>query len=382
MLHIILGILKVIGIIIGVVLLLLCTVLLSIVFVPVRYRMEAVKEPERTDVKLRVTWLLHAVSVLLYADVTGAVSVTVRLFGIHLPLHGEKGRKNAETGKRGRGRRKKRAEESIPEISKAETRAEEIRENSETETLTGEIRDVSETKDPTEEILDISEAEAPIEEVQDISEAETPTEEIQDISKAETPTEEIRGISETKREDEDSAEIPETQKISVYEKIRCKIQAVCDKIKKVTEAVRHFLCCLKMLPQKLAYAGRRLGALLHKPEEFAQLARKYEAKENLQIVYGYLRFLWKHFRPRSISGYLHFGTGDPALTGQLTGIIYMLLPARADGFEIMPEFDGAVFGTRIVCTGHIRAIHLIRVLIRGFRDEHLRRLIRTVRSGK
>lgn len=329
MLHIILGILKVIGIIIGIVLLLLCTVLLSIVFVPVRYRMEAVKEPERADVKLRVTWLLHAVSVLLYADVTGAVSVTVRLFGIHLPLHGEKGRKNAETGKRGRGRRKKRAEE---------------------------IRDVSEAEAPTEEILDISEAE--------------------------TPTEEIRGISERKREDEDSAEIPETQKISVYEKIRCKIQAFCDKIKKVTEAVRHFLCCLKMLPQKLAYAGRRLGALLHKPEEFAQLARKYEAKENLQIVYGYLRFLWKHFRPRSISGYLHFGTGDPALTGQLTGIIYMLLPARADGFEIMPEFDGAVFGTRIVCTGHIRAIHLIRVLIRGFRDEHLRRLIRTVRSGK
>ncbi len=329
MLHIILGILKVIGIIIGVVLLLLCTVLLSIVFVPVRYRMEAVKEPERTDVKLRVTWLLHVVSVLLYADVTGAVSVTVRLFGIHLPLHGEKGRKNTGRGKRGRGRRKKKAEE---------------------------IRDVSEAEAPTEEILDISETE--------------------------TPTEEIRGISETKREDESSAEILGTQKISVYEKIRCKIQAVCDKIKKVTEAVRRFLCRLKMLPQKLAYAGRRLGALLHKPEELAQLARKYEVKENLQIVYGYLRFLWKHFRPRSISGYLHFGTGDPALTGQLTGIIYMLLPARADGFEIMPEFDGAVFGTRIVCTGHIRSIHLIRVLIRGFRDEHLRRLIRTVRSGK
>lgn len=282
--------------------------------------------------------------------------MTVRLFGIHLPLHGEKGRKNAETGKRGRGRRKKRAEESLPEISKAETRAEEIRENSEMETLTEEIRDISEAEAPTEEILDISETE--------------------------TPTEEIRGISETKREDEDSAEIPGTQKISVYEKIRCKIQAVCDKIKKVTEAVRRFLCRLKMLPQKLAYAGRRLGALLHKPEELAQLARKYEVKENLQIVYGYLRFLWKHFRPRSISGYLHFGTGDPALTGQLTGIIYMLLPARADGFEIMPEFDGAVFGTRIVCTGHIRSIHLIRVLIRGFRDEHLRRLIRTVRSGK
>lgn len=75
MLHIILGILKVIGIIIGVILLLLCTVLLSILFVPLRYRAEAVKEPEQADVKLRVTWFLRAVSVLLYADVTGVLSV-------------------------------------------------------------------------------------------------------------------------------------------------------------------------------------------------------------------------------------------------------------------------------------------------------------------
>lgn len=326
MLHIILGILKVIGIIIGVVLLLLCTVLLSIAFVPVRYRMEAVKEQERTDVKLRATWLLHAVSVLLYTDAAGAVSVTVRLFGIQLPLHREKGGRSAGSGKRGRGRRKKQAEESVPEISKAETRAEEIWENSETETLTEEIRDVSEAEATTE--------------------------------------------------------FPKTKKIPVHEKIRCKIQAVCDKIKKAAEAVRRFFDRLKLLPQKLAYAGSRLAALLHKPEELAQLARKYEVKENVQTVYGYLRFMWKHFRPRSISGYLHFGTGDPALTGQLTGIVYMLLPARADGFEIMPEFDGTAFGTRIVCTGRIRSIHLIRVLIRGFRDERLRRLIRTVRSGK
>ena len=60
-----------------------------------------------------------------------------------------------------------------------------------------------------------------------------------------------------------------------------------------------------------------------------ELFRRYEIKENLRTLYGYLRDLWKHYCPRRISGYLHFGTGDPALTGQLTGIIYLVLPAQA-----------------------------------------------------
>lgn len=349
MLHIILGILKVIGIIIGVILLLLCTVLLSILFVPLRYRAEAVKEPEQADVKLRVTWFLRAVSVLLYADVTGVLSVTVRLFGIRFPLNAKKRRRSV--GKKSiREKGQEWTEEGIAEISDAEA--------------------------STVKIQAIPEKEKVLEETRDISQPQKTAE------KSES-TEDAQGdISEEDEVQEDLAESIQKQKRRVYKKIRCKIRAVCDKIKKVTEAMRHLIHRLKMLPKKLAYTGKRLGALLRKPEELVQLARKYEVKENWQIVCGYLRFLWKHFRPRSISGYLHFGTDDPALTGQLTGIIYMLLPARAGGFEIMPEFDGAVFETHIVCIGRIRCIHLIRVLIRGFCDEHLRRLIRTIRSGK
>lgn len=350
MLHIILGILKVIGIIIGVILLLLCTVLLSILFVPLRYRAEAVKGPEQADVKLRLTWLLRAVSVLLYADVTGALAVTVRLFGIRFPLNAKKRGRSAGTKKRVREKGQERSEEGIAELSDAEA-------------STAKIQPVPEKEKVSEETRDISQPQKMAEESED--------------------TEAAQGdISEEDEAQEDLAESIQKQKRRVYKKIRCKIRAVCDKIKKVTEAMRHLIRRLKMFPKKLAYAGERLGALLRKPEELAQLARKYEVKENWQIVCGYLRFLWKHFRPRSISGYLHFGTDDPALTGQLTGIIYMLLPARADGFEILPEFDGAVFETHIVCTGRIRCVHLIRVLIRGFRDEHLRRLIRTIRSGK
>ena len=214
MLHIILGILKVIGIIIGVILLLLCTVLLSILFVPLRYRAEAVKEPEQADVKLRVTWFLRAVSVLLYADVTGVLSVTVRLFGIRFPLNAKKRRRSA--GKKSiREKGQEWTEEGIAEISDAEA--------------------------STVKIQAIPEKEKVLEETRDISQPQKTAE------KSES-TEDAQGdISEEDEVQEDLAESIQKQKRRLYKKIRCKIRAVCDKIKKVTEAMRHLIHCLKIL---------------------------------------------------------------------------------------------------------------------------------------
>ena len=63
MLHILLLILKIIGIVLLVILGLLLAAVLLVLLVPLRYRLEGSWHGEPAG-KVRVTWLLHAVSVL------------------------------------------------------------------------------------------------------------------------------------------------------------------------------------------------------------------------------------------------------------------------------------------------------------------------------
>lgn len=82
MLHIILLILKIIGIVLAVVLGMLFLVLISVLFVPVRYRVRAERQEgddsPPVEVYVKVTWLLHLVNVLVRYP--GRVAVRVRIF--------------------------------------------------------------------------------------------------------------------------------------------------------------------------------------------------------------------------------------------------------------------------------------------------------------
>ena len=67
----------------------------------------------------------------------------------------------------------------------------------------------------------------------------------------------------------------------------------------------------------------------------------YHLKELFAEGKAELNGLWRHYRPRKATGYLQFGTGDPALTGELTGILYLLLPAVSE-VQLEPDFNDAM----------------------------------------
>ena len=86
MIHILLMILKVIGIILLVILALLLTAVLLILFVPVRYRADVLFEG-KPDGEAAVSWLLHLVRIRVsyheHADVSGRV-LWFKLFDVRL----------------------------------------------------------------------------------------------------------------------------------------------------------------------------------------------------------------------------------------------------------------------------------------------------------
>lgn len=74
--------------------------------------------------------------------------------------------------------------------------------------------------------------------------------------------------------------------------------------------------------------------------------------------------LLKHILPRSLKGYMEFGFGDPAVTGQVLGGIGMFYGALPGKLEIYPDFEEKKLNAAIKARGRI---HLVCLLIHGLK---------------
>lgn len=84
MLAVFLGILKVIGIILLVLLLLVLFILAIVLFVPIRYQGKGLIDETRKEAQVKVTWLLHALSVRVEYKHPDKPSILIKLLGINI----------------------------------------------------------------------------------------------------------------------------------------------------------------------------------------------------------------------------------------------------------------------------------------------------------
>lgn len=78
--------------------------------------------------------------------------------------------------------------------------------------------------------------------------------------------------------------------------------------------------------------------------------------------------------PGRVEGDIRFGTGDPASTGLLTGGVSLMPFAYQKGIHIVPDFEEKIFRGNAKIKGRIRVFYFVRLVIRVYRDEELRRV--------
>lgn len=127
--------------------------------------------------------------------------------------------------------------------------------------------------------------------------------------------------------------------------------------------------------QKLKQTGKNLA---HTKEMI------YDESNRSAFAHGgrELRYLLHHFGPRKLKTDLMFGTGDPARTGQVIGVICMFPVIYRNDIRIVPDFETDAFyikGT-FLAKGHIRLIHALCSGIRIWRDKNIRKLIGNIRK--
>ena len=350
-LSILLGILKIIGILLLTVLVLLLLVLSAILFAPVRYHLRVEKTEEALEGMAEISWL-HVIRARLSADGRRRTHVLdIRIFGIS----------PAKLRERLRRRKQKKKQQKEKQDTKKQAPNEINR--------TNKTDKANKTKTESPD----GQAEADRNKQRNICRQEQPSE--TDINEPEEAPQ-TTGSEETNSRQKEKllARILEMIQMLPY-----KIRAVCATIKSNVERIRELGKHMKRMGERIWSRLQQAAEIPEKIQQLLDFVEDYHLKELFAEGKAELNDLWRHYRPRKATGYLQFGTGDPALTGELTGILYLLLPAFSE-VQIEPDFNDPMLQTELELSGHIRACHLAATAWRLFRNKKLRRLIAKIRK--
>lgn len=322
MLHIILVILKIIGIILAAILLLLLLAILMILFIPLRYELIFIKEKGELYGCGKVSYLLHLITVIAeYKD--SKPDLKIKIFGITL-----RKRKRDSSQKRKKHRRRK-APDNIPR---------------EKESLI-----LEEQSSLSQENITETEIQCP-----------SDLKELADDSDTSTDKNQNKGHTEK-------------ESGSLIKKIIAVFRRIVAFIKGIPGMLARFKKLFAGIKGKLKNTGGQIS-------KYLEILRSEETKQLLRLSRKEFRYLLKHFKPRRAKGYLRFGTGDPASTAELLGVIGLLLPIYSNKIQVYPDFENSIYEGRIQIYGHIRMCHLLRTGWNLYRDKNLKKFLKNIRA--
>lgn len=326
--QLLLTLLRILGILILAVILLVLLVVLLVLLVPIRYQVwiES-KEENSLYAKVRIHWLLHLIS--LTAEYRDELIYRLKILGITVLDE-----KKASTTERTGVANEPQPEENEPIIPK-------------------EPGIASSPVKP--EILNVEKK-------------------VEKTSKAE---------SETESQSTAAPEPAPTPKKSFREKAEDIWIKVMEFISNIPEKIAALLEKWADFQENI---GERVDALLGKIEELNRkkdrLMRQLRDEQNqfaVKEIFKTLGKLLKHIRPRKLKIKGRLGFDDPAQTGQVFGIIGMLMPLYGEHIQLEAVFDEKIMEGDLYLSGRIRLGTLAWFAIRLVMRREVRRLISQVR---
>ena len=328
MLQILFLIIKIIGIILAVLLGLALLILLLVLFVPVRYRAYGIRSSRECRAEGRVSWLLRLLCIP-FSFQDGELEIRVKLLGFTIldPL---------------------KEEEAFREPVQRKTEQSAGKE----EETAGEDSEREEV--PAEENAGEADASGSFEASQ-ADEAETSAQ----------PASEGAGEAAAELENEAS----EGRFSRGFRELGRFLRAVIRFFMKIPRKLKNLKCTFQRFCDKIKRMVKRY-------REMKAFALDERTKAAVSLVWKQAGILLGQALPRKIRGRLHFGTEDPALTGQILGAIGIFYPLFMDNVKVEPDFEKPALDGELSLKGRLRIVTVLRIAWRLYRDKNVRYVYR------
>ena len=330
MLHIIIFILKIIGILLLVILGLILLLVSSVLFVPITYKVRAERKDGVIQVRAVAGWMFRLLSVhyRLHTSQEPMQLLQGRILGIPVwkPLEPKKEKpKKAE--------KKSKEKQSKPKQMEAKQLEQKA-----------EVKSSDKAKERLKKDLTPGTAVATIPQPEP------------EVSRQEQP------------QDKQAQTKPPRQ--SILKKLLYAIRRIYGKITAIGRGLFSLVVKLLHMPEK---ASETIGMLT----DFWNLEENVKARES---IWRELKFLWKHSRPRKADLTLHFGFEDPSWTGQCMGVLSILNVWYPGRIFLKPEFEQEIFEGTLYIKGHMMLAVPLLSIFRLWRDENVMKIYRRFRQ--
>lgn len=330
MLHIIIFILKIIGILLLVILGLILLLVSSVLFVPITYKVRAERKDGVIQVRAVAGWMFRLLSVhyRLHTSQEPMQLLQGRILGIPVwkPLEPKKEKpKKAE--------KKSKEKQSKPKQMEAKQLEQKT-----------EVKSSDKAKERLKKDLTPGTAVATIPQPEP------------EVSRQEQP------------QDKQAQTKPPRQ--SILKKLLYAIRRIYGKITAIGRGLFSLVVKLLHMPEK---ASETIGTLT----DFWNLEENVKARES---IWRELKFLWKHSRPRKADLTLHFGFEDPSWTGQCMGVLSILNVWYPGRIFLKPEFEQEIFEGTLYIKGHMMLAVPLLSIFRLWRDENVMKMYRRFRQ--
>lgn len=333
MLHILLLILKIIGIVL---LVILGTFLLGIacaLFVPVRYRIEAVRKEGDGEppvaLRVKVTWLLHLINLLVRFH--GEFFVRARIFIFTVFRIPKKENRHRKPEKEGKSRKEKgQKKEEKPKQPESE---EDREQQSEKPVETAQDSDVSQER--LENAAEMTQTPAD-DELWEESEEEQKKPGFLDKLRAIPKI--LRALYEKIR--------------GLFENIQYTISSFCDKIRSISDTIEYYREIVEGEPFKRSFA----------------------------LCSGELQAVFKSLKPRKFEVSLIVGMDDPASTGEILAVCGMLYPIIGGHVDVRGDFENKRLEGHVLVVGKLRMFTFLRTAIKIYFNKDIRKLYKLLKK--
>ena len=330
MLHIIIFILKIIGILLLVILGLILLLVSSVLFVPITYKVRAERKDGVIRVRAVAGWMFRLLSVhyRLHTSQEPMQLLQGRILGIPVwkPLEPKKEKpKKAE--------KKSKEKQSKPKQMEAKQLEQKA-----------EVKSSDKAKERLKKDLTPGTAVATVPQPEP------------EVSRQEQP------------QDKKAQTKPLRQ--SILKKLLYAIRRIYGKITAIGRGLFSLVVKLLHMPEK---ASETIGTLT----DFWNLEENVKARES---IWRELKFLWKHSRPRKADLTLHFGFEDPSWTGQCMGVLSILNVWYPGRIFLKPEFEQEIFEGTLYIKGHMMLAVPLLSIFRLWRDENVMKMYRRFRQ--
>lgn len=344
MFHIIVLILKILGIILLTLIGIILLILILALCVPVRYRLFAERGEEHLFIKGGISWLLHLLHATVYWEDDDQLHIIIRVFGIILydNLRHKKSIKNRNKKMKARAgkkvnRRKRKKDEPIIRTTVPEDK----------------------TKHEDDDVIrTIDTQEASMQKKSDRTKTlETEKKDMLFINnQGETTQENGQDVGQ------------EDEKLSFFQKLLRKLQKLKDRI------VEFF----RRLKSRIIHIIETVDDLKKKKDLILGFIHNEMNKEGFRQTLSSLKRLGRHVMPTKLKAELIFGTGDPCSTGQALGLIAVLYSFYGDKLNITPDFENKRLEGTLYARGRIRLGTILIIFIKLIIDKRFKEFKKNV----